>query len=65
MKSAHKCTTYLEGTAGELKPRGCGASKMGYATIGEWKERICNTLDRAFKPGTTNLSKHFEGKPPP
>jgi hypothetical protein len=52
------------GTTSELKQRGCGA-REGYATIGEWEGRICNTLDRAFRPGTTNLSKHFEGKPPP
>jgi hypothetical protein len=45
-------------------PGGEGA-RWGVPQLGSGKERICNTLDRAFKPGTTNLSKHFEGKPPP
>ena len=45
-------------------PGGEGA-RWGVPQLWSGKGRICNTLDRAFKPGTTNLSKHFEGKPPP
>ena len=32
---------------------------------GVGREKIAIHWDRAFKPGATNLSKHFEGKPPP
>jgi hypothetical protein len=44
---------------------GGGRSKMGVPQLGSGKGEFAIHWDRAFRPGTTNLSKHFEGKPPP
>ena len=54
-----------EGTARELKPHKVIEQDGVCHNWGVGRREFAIHWDRAFKPGATNLSKHFEGKPPP